>query len=101
MTIARDKDANHPTGAQLRAARGLLNISVLELSERTGLAPNTIKRAEGTNGPSPTTKANAKLLVGTLTELGVMFVPSDDFGGAGARLRHGIELQLSRKRRAI
>lgn len=101
MAIVRDQDENHPTGAQLRAARGLLNISVLELAERTGLAPNTIKRAEGTNGPSPTTKANARLLIATLTELGVMFVPSDDFCGAGARLRHGVEVQLSRKRRAI
>lgn len=101
MATTRDQDAEHPTGAQLRAARGLLNISVLELSERTGLAPNTIKRAEGTNGPSPTTRANAKLLVTTLAELGVMFVPSDDAGGAGARLRHGVQVQLSRKRRAI
>lgn len=101
MKTPRDQDPNHPTGGQLRAARGLLNLSVLEFSERTGLAPNTIKRAEGTNGPSPTTRANAKLMIATLTELGVIFVPADNEAGAGARLRHGVEVDLSRKRRAI
>lgn len=101
MKTSRSLDPNHPTGAQLRAARGLLNLSVIELSERTGLAPNTIKRAEGTNGPSPITRANAKLMIATLTDLGVMFVPADEAAGAGARLRRGVDVQLSRKRRAI
>lgn len=101
MKAARARDSDHPTGAQLRAARGLLNLSVLELSERTGLAPNTIKRAEGTNGPSPITRANAKLLIAILTELGVVFVPADETADAGVRLRHGVDVQLSRKRRAI
>ena len=73
IKASRQRDPDHPTGAQLRAARGLLNLSVLEVSERTGLVPNTIKRAESTNDLSPTTKANARLLVRTLSELGVDF----------------------------
>lgn len=101
MQRKRARDPDHPTGAQLRAARGLLNLSVLELSERTGLATNTIKRAEGTNDASPITRANARLLVGILIDMGVIFIPADDEAGAGARLQHGVDAPLSRRRRAI
>lgn len=94
--MARDPD--HPTGAQLRAARGLLNLSVLEVSERTGLVPNTVKRAEGTNDLAPTTRANARLLVRFFAELGVIFLPPDEAAGAGVRLRLDAEFRGSRKR---
>lgn len=97
----RERDPDHPTGAQLRAARGLLNLSVKELSERSGLAANTIKRAEGTNDLSPITRANAKLLIAILMDLGVAFVAADESCGAGVRLRHGVDVQLTRKRRAV
>lgn len=85
------------TGAQLRAARGLLNMSVLELSERTGLALNTVRKAEATNGIAPITLANAKLLVSTLDELGVVFIPADSLG-AGVRLRSVDQEPLQRRR---
>lgn len=100
MRPPRRKPADHPTGAQLRAARGLLNMSVLELSERTGLAVNTIKRAESVNTGAPINAANAKLLVTTLTAAGVAFIAPSDGLGAGARLVDDAQPALSRKRRS-
>lgn len=73
------------TGAQLRAARGLLNWSVSELAEQTGLAVNTIRKAEATNSEAPINAANALLLQSTLQQAGVVFIPADDLG-AGVRL---------------
>lgn len=86
------------TGAQLRAARGLLNMSVLDLSERTGLALNTIRKAEKPNGPVTVTTANAQLLVATLEAAGVVFIAADSLG-AGVRLRTVDQPALQRRRR--
>lgn len=74
-----------PVGAQLRAARGLLNISVAEVAERTRLAPNTIKRAERSEGPARITTANAAALVKLFEAAGVLFLPADASGGPGVR----------------
>ena len=98
MRAPRTKPADHPTGAQLRAARGLVNMSVLDLAERTGLAPNTIKRAEGSNGPAPVNTANAKLMVATLQSLGVMFIPALEGMGSGVRLASPEQPALARRR---
>lgn len=98
MTRIKRLDPDHPTGAQLRAARGLLNVSVLEVSETTGLVPNTVKRAEGTNDLSPTTRANARLLLRYFTERGVVFVPGDDVCGPGVRLALGADFKGERRR---
>ena len=86
------------TGAQLRAARGLLNLSVAELSELTGLAINTVRRAEGTNGLPAVNSANLNLLVSSLETMGVLFVPADDLG-PGVRLRSTEPLALNPRRR--
>lgn len=98
--MSRNKrvDPDHPTGAQLRAARGLLNVSVLEVSEETGLVPNTIKRAEGTNELSPTTRANARLLLRYFIDRGVVFVPGDEACGPGVRLALGATFKGERRR---
>lgn len=85
------------TGAQLRAARGLLNMSVSELSERTGLAVNTIRKAEKTNGPAEVTTASARLLVTTLQSAGVLFIAADQHG-AGVRLASPDQEPLRRRR---
>lgn len=74
------------TGSQLRAARGLLNLSVLELSEQTGLAVNTIRKAEGTNGLPPITEANINLLISAFASAGVIFIEPDKLG-PGVRLK--------------
>ena len=98
MKVSRTKPADHPTGAQLRAARGLVNMSVLDLAERTGLAPNTIKRAEGGNGPAPVNTANAKLMVATLHSAGVIFIPAWGDMGSGVRLASPEQPALARRR---
>lgn len=87
------------TGAQLRAARGLLNISVSELAERTGLSLNTVRKAEATNGVAALTKANAHLLSSTLIAAGVIFIPAGAFG-AGVRLKDLDQEPLKRRRDA-
>lgn len=94
----RLRDDDHPTGAQLRAARGLLNLSVKEVAEKTGLVVNTIKRAESETGPAPTTRANARLLIRYFTDGGVVFVPPDQTVGPGVRLALGVEVTNSRRR---
>jgi transcriptional regulator with XRE-family HTH domain len=86
------------TGAQLRAARGLLNLSISELSERTGLAINTIRRAEGTNAAPPITAANAKLLTSAFEVAGVLFIPSGDLG-PGVRLKTSEPVPIQPRRR--
>lgn len=98
MTTARRRLDRHPTGAQIRAARGLLNMSVLDLSERTGLAVNTIKRAESTNDFAPINRANANLLLTTLEAAGVHFIPTDGDLGAGVRLMNPDQAPLARRR---
>lgn len=74
------------TGPQLRAARGLLNMSVTELAQRTALAVNTIKRAEGSEAAVPITTANAALLRTTMEQAGVIFIEGDQICGPGVRL---------------
>jgi transcriptional regulator with XRE-family HTH domain len=86
------------TGAQLRAARGLLNLSVSELAERTGLGINTIRRAEATNEPVRSTAANIKLLISTLESAGVIFIPADRLG-PGVRLKTAKPMPLQPRRR--
>ena len=84
------------TAAQLRAARGLLNISVSELAERTGLAMNTVRKAEDPRA-GPVTAANARLLRATLEGEGVVFIEADEMG-AGVRLGDPNHLPLERRR---
>ena len=72
------------TSAQMRAARGLVNWSVRELSERSGVHRNTITNFEtGKSGGDPDTIAK---LQRALESAGVEFIPENG-GGAGVRLR--------------
>ena len=96
---ARRRAPTSLTGAQLRAARGLLNMSIAELADRTGLALNTIRRAEATNGDVPITAANTQLLVTTLEEEGVVFI-AKDAQGVGVRFASAQEPPFQNRRRA-
>ncbi len=98
MKSPRIKPADHPTGAQLRAARGLINMSVLDLSERSRVSPNTVKRAESAMGPAPVNAASAKIMVTILEAAGVTFLPADEQSGAGVRLALVDPDHLSRRR---
>jgi transcriptional regulator with XRE-family HTH domain len=61
------------TGAQLRAARALLNMSAQELADGTSLGVATIRRAEASDGDVAMTKANAERIVQFLAACGVRF----------------------------
>jgi transcriptional regulator with XRE-family HTH domain len=74
------------TGAQLRAARGLINISVADLAERSGLAINTIRRAEAANGPVRMTTENLMRVMAVLQTSGVILIDASDDQGPGVRL---------------
>ena len=71
------------TSAQIRAARGLLNWTVRDLAEKSGVHRNTITRAEtDATGPGHATAA----IRAALEAAGVIFVPSNG-EGPGVRLR--------------
>lgn len=99
MQKPRKRPDDHLTGAQLRAALGLLNMSVLQLSERTGLATNTIKRALVPNGTAPINVPNARLIVATLEAAGVTLLGDEGSLGSGARLTTPNVEPLARRRR--
>jgi len=74
------------TGAQLRAARGLLDISAEELAAMTDLSLKTIRRAEQVHDQVQITAANARLLIAVLEARGAIFIAAND-DGVGVRLR--------------
>lgn len=84
------------TPAQLRAARGLLNWSVSELCERTGLAMNTVRKAENAAQYTSVYRPNAQLLRTTLESAGVVFIEGGDMG-PGVRLLEQVEPTTARR----
>ncbi|MGX5845740.1 helix-turn-helix domain-containing protein [Mesorhizobium sp. PL10] len=71
------------TSAQVRAARGLLNWTVGDLAEKSGVHRNTVTRIE----TEATTAGHSIAAVQKAFEsAGVEFIPENG-GGAGARLR--------------
>lgn len=71
------------TSAQIRAARGLLNWTVRDLADRSGVHRNTITRVETeTTGPGHSIAA----IRAALESAGVEFIPENG-GGAGVRLK--------------
>lgn len=95
-SMASDANTQTLTGAQLRAARALINISGEELAEKTALGLSTIRRAEAEDGPVSLTRANTLLIRTTLEALGVQFLDAEKSGGAGVRLA----IKPPQKRRA-
>ncbi|MGU3496303.1 helix-turn-helix domain-containing protein [Xanthobacteraceae bacterium A53D] len=71
------------TSAQLRAARGLLNWTVRDLAEKSGVHRNTVTRLE--TGATESGHAIGSLQR-TLESAGVEFIPENG-GGAGVRLK--------------
>jgi transcriptional regulator with XRE-family HTH domain len=70
---------------QLRAARGLLGWSQLELAGRAGLSLPTVKRLEGGFGPRVSDEARKKLQL-AIEAAGVDFI-DENGGGIGVRFR--------------
>ena len=61
------------TGAQIRAARGVANWSVRELSEAAHVSSSTIRRLEEMNGPPPGAEPSLEPIQRALEEAGVEF----------------------------
>ncbi|MBV9111677.1 MAG: PAS domain-containing protein [Hyphomicrobiales bacterium] len=66
-------DDNVLTGAQIRAARGILNWSVRDLSEATAVSPSTIRRLEETDGVPSGPKESAAEIKNSLRSAGIEF----------------------------
>ena len=74
------------TGRQIRAARGLVGWTAVDLAAASQIGVATIRRSEVENGPARMTPANAAALQRALEEAGVEFIPENG-GGAGVRMR--------------
>ena len=82
------------TGAQVRAARGLLDWSIGQLSSAAGVSPNTIKRLEAGNDKL-TVRGSTVTAVREAFELnGIVFI-GHDMTSAGVRMR-GINMDHDR-----
>jgi transcriptional regulator with XRE-family HTH domain len=72
------------TRVQIRMARAALGWGVRELAERAGLSPNTVSRFE--NGAATRVDTLGQMQ-DVLESAGIFFVPADENGGPGVRLR--------------
>lgn len=74
------------TGAQIRAARGMLALSVNELAHKAAISPATIRRYEQVDGSINSSEAALDSLERTLTQAGIEFI-FPELGKPGIRPR--------------
>lgn len=74
------------TGAQIRAARGMLAWSVKDLAERADISPTTIRRYEQIDGPINSPEVGLQTLERVLTQAGIEFI-FPELGKPGIRPR--------------
>ena len=74
------------SGAQIRAARALLNWSAVDLAQNSSVGVNTIRRAEVAKERTSLTAANDLAIRRALESSGVEFI-DENGGGPGVRLR--------------
>ncbi|WP_342398957.1 helix-turn-helix transcriptional regulator [Lichenibacterium dinghuense] len=74
-----------PTPAQIRAARGMLNWSMLDLAKAAGVSISTVKRFE-CEGDQPVSADTVGMMQDAAETEGVRFL-ADDGNGPGVRLR--------------
>jgi transcriptional regulator with XRE-family HTH domain len=74
------------TGAQLRAARGLLNLSAEALAEETKVSLRTIRRAEQDTGAVQINAANAVRIKSVLETHGIIFFTEGEVVGVKLQL---------------
>jgi len=72
---------------QMKAARGLIGWSQEDLAEATSLGIATVKRIEGSKEGIRGRAANLLLIEKTFEDAGVIFIPEDESGGPGVRLK--------------
>ena len=66
------------TGLQIRAARSALKMSVLGLSQRSGVSVRTIKRMEAENKVPSSTLVNLNAVKVALQAAGIEFIGTPD-----------------------
>jgi PAS domain S-box-containing protein len=71
--LVDDAPASRLTGAQIRAARGMLNWSVRDLAERAGISVAIIRRLEEYNDTPPLADDAIAILRNVLSEAGIEF----------------------------
>lgn len=72
---------------QIRAARSLLEWTQMDLAEASSLGSMTIKRIEGAKDVIRGRAENLLRIEQTLGEAGIIFIPADENGGPGVRLK--------------
>jgi len=76
------------TRRQVRMARAALGWGVRDLGKKAGIAANTVSRFENGMGMTVATLARVQR---TLESAGIIFIPPDEKGGAGVRLKENEE----------
>jgi transcriptional regulator with XRE-family HTH domain len=76
--------------AQVRAARALINWSQSKLAETAGVPLSIVERFE-TGAPDHVANEAIDKMRHALEAAGVVFLPKDDGGGIGVRLREALE----------
>jgi transcriptional regulator with XRE-family HTH domain len=76
-------------------ARAALGWGVRELGAKAGIAANTVSRFETGGGAMVETLARIQE---TLENAGIIFIPADQHGGPGVRLREVPPIKGKRKR---
>lgn len=75
--------------AQIRAGRGLCNLSQAALAEAAGMSSMTVKRAEGSGSPYPAQKAIDSIRA-ALEVQGIQFLEDGQIApGPGVAMRKG------------
>ncbi|KIQ05562.1 transcriptional regulator [Agrobacterium tumefaciens] len=87
MINLKSDDNDEITGAQIRAARGLLRWSAKELAMAASIGVATISRAEVQDGRPPLTSANLKAIRKAFEDRGIEFIPTNG-GGVGVRFKN-------------
>jgi predicted transcriptional regulator len=85
------------TAAQVRGARGLLGLSQAALSDLAEVSSATVKRLEGSTEIRGSASSLAKIQ-SALEGAGVVFIPADQTGGPGVRLREAPAAKAKRSR---
>nr|WP_247750518.1 transcriptional regulator [Rhizobium sp. 16-449-1b] len=86
MINLNSKDINEITGAQIRAARALLQWSARDLAAAASVGVATVSRAEVHNERPPLTIPILRALKGALEDAGIEFI-SEGLRGAGVCFR--------------
>ena len=90
--LMRNDARTRISSAQIRAARGLLDWSARELSQRSGVSKSTIHRAESSEGVPSVHEHSLAAIKAALEECGIDFL---DDSGVRLRFLNGNPMQMA------